>query len=107
MDQFSKMSSQELDALAHEAVFGDKPVEGQMFSSAIVDGRSQRLPSYSTDLNDAAQLVEGIIKRNLYSNWYVKLGELVNPMAIPIASAKNRTIAAILAVRESAHEPAI
>lgn len=112
LEQLGEMSSRKLDAIAHEAVFGDKPVEGDMFTVAIVDGRSQLLPDYSADLNATAQLEARLAERGLDENYAEIMfnaqfprhtGDIYEYRLFPLihASALDRTIAAVVAAQEA------
>jgi len=65
LETLSKMPDRALDALAHEAVFGDKPIEGSMFQTALVEGNRQMLPWYSSDREDVALLEDELLQRGM------------------------------------------
>jgi hypothetical protein len=126
--QLAALAPRELDALAHEVVFGDKPTSSSIGFIALVDGRSAILPDYSADLNAAALLEQELARREIMTKYNMNLCAVVgfdialraddycptiqggayydpvNPAWLtPIicASAKDRTIATILAVQDS------
>lgn len=103
------MPDRDLDALAHEAVFGDKPIAGPMFSMALVNGFRQLLPGYSTSLDEVALLEAELIKRGLGDQYDHAMCDLPDKQGLPmvgagrlawlLADAKTRTVAAVMAMQ--------
>lgn len=105
-ESLGALSERELDALAHEAVFGQRVswIALDDERRPIIEGVGT-LPNYSTNRDDAALLEHELFQRGLDFRYKTVLCEVVDPInrhcydAIT-ADAHSRTIAAILTAQD-------
>ena len=119
--QLAALAPRELDALAAVIVLDCTVYDEELYWSTmetvcrLPDGLKLRDWSFSTDLNAAALLKRELERRGLIEKWAMNLLNVIDDgwnsfedwahvngfLRIATASAKDRTIAAILAVQDS------
>jgi len=97
-----------LDALAHEAVFGERTEEIQGRNGAyLIAVGVGTLPNYSASLDAAALLEARLAERDMEGNYGAALMDVLDKefhpsiFYIATATARDRTIAAVLAAQEA------
>lgn len=120
LQEMFNRNPRELDALAHEVVFGERPlwIEKRddisipfVFSPPDARGYIDRIevPKHSTSLDAAALLEAELIKRGMEYHYLESMGDAyyetegknMPPSQMVTADAKTRTIAAILTITTS------